>query len=80
MALINTARTRIGLGGPSINYTRPFTAKAATGVVALAGNIIFGQRYNMIHPPGETPLRPTSTSEFIVRKRDKKPIITGGDH
>lgn len=46
----------------------------------LKGNIVFGQRYNMIHPPGEDPLRPTSTTEFTVRKRDKKPIISGGDH
>ncbi len=30
MALINTAKTRLGLGGPSINYTRPFTAKSET--------------------------------------------------
>lgn len=46
----------------------------------LEGNIIFGQRYSMIHPPQEDMLRPTSTIEFTVRKRDKKPIITGGDH
>ena len=57
-----------------------FAAGPSAAVVAITGNIIFGQRYNMIHPPGETPLRPTSTSEFIIRKRDKKPIITGGDH
>jgi hypothetical protein len=44
------------------------------------GNIIFGQRYNMIYPPVEDPLRPTSLTEFTIRKRDKKPIITGGDH
>lgn len=28
MALIDTAKTRLGLGGSSINYTRPFSAKS----------------------------------------------------
>lgn len=54
---------------------------AAGSVEALVGNIIFGQRYNMIHPHYESPLRPTDAlTELTVRKRDKKPIITGGDH
>ncbi len=78
MATLDTAKTRIGLGGPSINYTRPFTAKGAG--IAIEGNIIFGQGYNMIHPIHESPLRPTDLTEIIVRKRDKKPIISGGDH
>ncbi len=80
MALIDTAITRIGLGGSVPNYTRPFTAKSPTVVVVITGNIIFGQHYYMIHPSGETLLRPTSTTEFTIRKRDKKPIISGGDH
>ena len=78
MATLDTALTRIGLGGPSINYTRPFTAKSATD--AIVGNIIFSQGYNMIHPVHEAHLRPTNSTELIVRKRDKKPIISGGDH
>ena len=35
MALINTAKTRIGLGGPSKNYTRPVAAKAPRVAVAI---------------------------------------------
>ncbi len=55
-------------------------AAGSTVAITLEGNIIFGQRYNMIHSPSEELLRPTSTTEFTIRKRDKKPIITGGDH
>ncbi len=57
-----------------------FNAKAeAAG--GLIGNILFGLNYNMIHPIHESPLRPTDAlTELTVRKRDKKPIITGGDH
>ena len=28
MATLNTAKTRMGIGGPAINYTRPFSPKA----------------------------------------------------
>jgi hypothetical protein len=38
MALINTAKSRLGLGGPSVNYTRPFTAKAKA-ILALSFGI-----------------------------------------
>jgi len=48
-------------------------------VVAPKGNIVFAQGYNMIHPMEENALRPTDLTELIVRKRDKKPIISGGD-
>ena len=48
--------------------------------VSPVGNVIFGHTYNMIHPIHENQLRPTNTTELIVRKRDKKPIISGGDH
>ncbi len=47
---------------------------------ATIGNIVFGQSYYMIHPPQEAMLRPTSVTELTIRKRDKKPIISGGDH
>lgn len=30
MATLNTAKTRLGIGGPAINYTRPFTPKSPT--------------------------------------------------
>ena len=29
MGLLNTALTRLGVGGPSINYSRPITDKVA---------------------------------------------------
>ena len=59
-----------------------FWAGGAGAAVAAGpvGNIIFSQGYNMIHPVHESPLRPTDLTEIIVRKRDKKPIISGGDH
>ncbi len=34
MALNNTAKTRIGLGGPMKNYTRPVAAKGIVAVIA----------------------------------------------
>ena len=47
---------------------------------SATGNIIFGHTYNMIHTIHENPMRPTdATTELTVRKRDKKPIIIGGD-
>jgi len=49
-------------------------------VAAITGNTIFGHAYNMIHTIHEAHLRPTTITELIVRKRDKKPIISGGDH
>ncbi len=51
----------------------------ATGAVVAFGNHIFATAYNMIHPVHEDAVRgPTSASEPILRKRDKKPIIIGG--
>ena len=56
------------------------TGATASTAVALTDNIIFGQAYNMIHTIHENPMRPTdATTELTVRKRDKKPIIIGGD-
>ncbi len=70
--------TRLGQSGYGV---RPYAGFVAKGVaVALTDNIIFGHAYNMIHPEFETNLRPTSSTELITRKRDKKPIISGGDH
>ena len=36
MASLDTALTRLGLGGPSINYSRPFGAKAPSVPVHTA--------------------------------------------
>lgn len=41
MATLNTAKTRLGAGGPSKNYTRPFTAKAAEVVAAIINHPMF---------------------------------------
>ena len=49
-------------------------------IIAAIGNIIYGQSYNMIYPVHETAMRPTTVTEQSIRQRDKKPIITGGDH
>ena len=49
--------------------------------VTLLDNIIFGHTYHMIHTIQENPMRPTdATTELTVRKRDKRPIIIGGDN
>ena len=58
-----------------------FRGAGATVGVTLTDNVIFGQAYNMIHTIHENPMRPTdATTELTVRKRDRRPIITGGDH
>lgn len=81
---IRTVVTR-GYGNGTFNGTialvvlRGYISSAAI-VPSTTGNIIFGQRYNMIHPGLESPLRPTSVTELTIRKRDKRPIITGGDN
>ena len=73
-----TDGTRLGQMGIGVQPYPGFLAKTET--TAIAGNIIFSQSYNMIHPVHETHLRATNSTELIVRKRDKKPIISGGDH
>ncbi len=52
----------------------------SAAVASTTGSIIYGNIYNMIHTIVEEPLRLSSSTELIIRKRDKKPIITGGDH
>lgn len=58
-----------------------FGGASATSGVTLLDNIIFGQAYNMVHTIHENPMRPTdATTELTVRKRDKKPVIIGGEN
>lgn len=70
--------TRLGQQAIGVRPYAGFVAKTEAVFIPLEGNIVFGQHYYMIHPPGETLLRPTSTTEFTIRKRDKRPIVFGG--
>ncbi len=73
------AITRLGQQAIGVRPYLGFVAKTNEDLAAM-GNIVFSQAYNMLHPEFETNLRPTSSTEATVRKRDKRPIITGGDN